>query len=166
MPYGKVNSGQDKGQVHLLFEEYESLRLCDYEMKNHLEAAIIMNVSRPTFTRIYARARQKIAQSLVEGRELIIDGGKVYFDSSWYHCENCQSDFTNPQKEKALTECPLCKSAHIEEYFDSNMQPEIENNQDICICTKCGNQLKHQKGKRCKDHFCPKCNSTMIRKQK
>ena len=80
-PYGsKKNSGRVE-TVFLNLEEYEAIRLCDYEMLNHQQASEIMNVSRPTLTRIYSKARQKLAEALVAGKQIIIVGGKIYFDS-------------------------------------------------------------------------------------
>lgn len=41
-----------KDAIFLHFEEYEAIRLCDYEMKNQQEASVSMGVSRPTLSRI------------------------------------------------------------------------------------------------------------------
>lgn len=65
------NLDEDQG-IQLLFEEYESLRLADYEGHAQEEAALKMNVSRPTFTRIYEAARKKMAQALVENKKSIL----------------------------------------------------------------------------------------------
>ncbi|MFY9406828.1 MAG: DUF134 domain-containing protein, partial [Bacteroidales bacterium] len=56
-PYGVTNTKQNEKPIILLYEEYEAIRLCDYKMYTHLQASEIMNISRPTFTRIYASAR-------------------------------------------------------------------------------------------------------------
>ena len=98
-PYGSESGNQNTEPVFLLFEEYEALRLCDYDMINHLQISEIMGISRPTFTRIYSSTRRKIAQSFVEGRQITLEGGKVYYDSDWYHCNKCGCDFNNPEKE-------------------------------------------------------------------
>ncbi|MFC4666157.1 DUF134 domain-containing protein [Falsiporphyromonas endometrii] len=65
----------------LTYDEFETLRLADYLGMQQDEAAEQMNVSRPTFTRIYDAARKKVAHALVEGRTLNIDGGHVTFKS-------------------------------------------------------------------------------------
>lgn len=44
--------------VSLLYDEYEAIRLLDYEGLNQDQAAARMNVSRPTLTRIYEQGRQ------------------------------------------------------------------------------------------------------------
>ncbi|MCR5130137.1 MAG: DUF134 domain-containing protein, partial [Prevotella sp.] len=78
-PFGR-RSGKD-AHVELLFDEYESLRLLDYEGKQQMEAAEVMKISRPTLTRIYMEARRKIATAIVEGRKIIITGGNQDFES-------------------------------------------------------------------------------------
>ena len=76
-------------QVSLLYDEYEAIRLLDYEGMNQDQAAVQMNVSRPTLTRIYEKARKTIAQALVEGNMIMIEGGNVQFDRAWYRCRRC-----------------------------------------------------------------------------
>jgi predicted DNA-binding protein (UPF0251 family) len=122
-PFGPGIASLNPEPVFLLFEEYEAIRLCDFDMVIHTEASIVMGVSRPTFTRIYAAARQKIARAFVEGRPITIEGGKVYFDSTWYHCSYCKCDFNNPEKEKDVEYCPLCGSTQVAG-FDFGSRPE------------------------------------------
>lgn len=112
-PYGgKVNQQQGE-TIFLQYEEYEAIRLCDHQGLNHNDAAQQMGVSRPTLTRIYARGRKKIAEALVEGKQLILEGGKVYFDSEWYTCNSCKCYFNHPEKQIAVKSCPLCGSKKI-----------------------------------------------------
>lgn len=75
--------------VSMLFDEYEAVRLLDYEGMNQEQAAVIMNVSRPTLTRIYEKARKTIASAFVEGKMIIIEGGNVQFDKQWFRCKRC-----------------------------------------------------------------------------
>lgn len=77
------------GAVTLLYDEYEAIRLLDYEGLNQDQAAERMNVSRPTLTRIYEQARKTIAQALVEGKMINIEGGNVLFDKEWFRCRRC-----------------------------------------------------------------------------
>jgi predicted DNA-binding protein (UPF0251 family) len=165
-PYGNKNSGNNAESVFLHYEEYEALRLCDYEMLNHHKASVIMDVSRPTLTRIYARARQKIAEALVKGSQIIIEGGKIYFDSEWFSCKACGCYFNNPDKQEAVKECPLCKSSNFSIYEHAGDDPEESLTQcsDICICPSCGYEQPHQLGKRCNQEICPNCSKNMVRK--
>ena len=69
--------GADAGSVVLALDEYEALRLMDHEGLTHGQCAEVMQVSRTTVTEIYASARRKLAEAIVEGRSLAIDGGSV-----------------------------------------------------------------------------------------
>jgi len=165
-PYGNKKSGTIPDSIFLHYEEYESLRLCDYEMLNHHQASVIMDVSRPTLTRIYARARQKIAQALVQGSQIIIEGGKVYFDSEWFTCKSCGSYFNNPEKEAEIGKCPLCNSSDILN-FDQKPESQEETEaqcQDVCMCPDCGHEHQHQFGRPCREEICPACGKNMVRK--
>ncbi len=62
--------------IIMTIDEYESIRLIDYKGFTQEEAALQMNVARTTVQGIYAIARKKIAESLVNGRTLQIEGGE------------------------------------------------------------------------------------------
>lgn len=66
-------------QVVLTEDEWEAVRLADKEGLYHEQAAEQMNVSRQTFGRILESARRKIADALVGGKALLIQGGPVEF---------------------------------------------------------------------------------------
>jgi len=63
---------QPKPPIFMTYEEFEALRLVDYEGLTQEEAGERMGVSRGTVWRALNSARKKVAQMLVEGRELII----------------------------------------------------------------------------------------------
>ncbi|MFA6831014.1 MAG: DUF134 domain-containing protein [Bacteroidaceae bacterium] len=109
--------------ILLLFEEYESIRLLDYVGLNQTEAAEQMNVSRPTLTRIYQRARQKVAKAFIEGCVLRFEGGKVNYKTEWYQCIDCQSIFNISDKRQEMDEkliCPLCSGSEIVVYHEAD----------------------------------------------
>ena len=62
-------------EIVLPLEGLEAIRLSDFEGLDHETAAIRMNVSRQTFGRILAEARAIIAEGLVMGKVLRIQGG-------------------------------------------------------------------------------------------
>ena len=64
--------GQPKPPIFMTYEEFEALRLVDYEGLTQEEAGKRMGVSRGTVWRALSSARKKVAQMIVEGRELII----------------------------------------------------------------------------------------------
>lgn len=116
--YRPIGVTDDNPPILLNYEEYEAIRLSDYELLGHVQASSLMNISRPTYTRIYESARRKIAQAFVLGKTIVFEGGKVYFDSEWYTCNCCGCFFNHPQKEQILEECPLCGSGRIEQNID------------------------------------------------
>jgi predicted DNA-binding protein (UPF0251 family) len=61
----------------LMLDELEALRLADLIGLYHEQAAHEMGISRATFGRIVEEARRKIADALVNGRTLLIDGGNT-----------------------------------------------------------------------------------------
>lgn len=70
-----IVDSEKKPTVILTVDEYESIRLVDKEGVSQAECGITMNVSRATAQRIYASARRKIADAIVEGLPLVIEGG-------------------------------------------------------------------------------------------
>jgi uncharacterized protein len=64
-------------EVQLGLDEFEAIRLADFENLYHDEAAMQMGVSRATFGRIVSMGRHKIAEALVMGKALKIQGGTV-----------------------------------------------------------------------------------------
>lgn len=99
--------------VELLYEEYEAIKLTDYDLMKHDEAAKLMGISRPTFARIYESARRNIAKALVETREIKAVYGNAIMDKSWSVCKRCSVRFTIP-KSANNNVCPLCSSSNIE----------------------------------------------------
>ena len=63
--------------VNLALDEFETIRLLDYQGLDQEATAKEMGISRSTVVRIYAAARKKIAQALTEGKAICIEGGPV-----------------------------------------------------------------------------------------
>lgn len=108
---------RDLEPVILLFEEYEAVRLADYENLTQLEAAEKMSISRPTFTRLYDKARKNIAKAFVEGKEILIQGGTYVTEDYWYRCFDCH--------ETMITMKPaqFCRRCDSENIVQLNHQP-------------------------------------------
>ncbi len=75
-------------QVVLTLDEFEALRLVDFEGMDHEGAAALIEISRPTLSRLVENARHKIAEAIVVGRALVIDGGNVEMVSR-RRCGDC-----------------------------------------------------------------------------
>ena len=99
--------------IDLTLDEYESLRLTDYLQLEHLEASEKMNISRPTFTRLIEKARHKVAQTIVNGRELIIGGGNIDFVNTLHRCRDC-GEITLQSFSEESKICPDCGSSNVE----------------------------------------------------
>ena len=69
-------------QIILCVEELESIRLTDFEGLEQGEAAERMGISRGTFQRILYEARHKVAEALVLGASIVIDGGNYLVSST------------------------------------------------------------------------------------
>ena len=78
-PRSRFFTPEDGGteQVNLTMDEYEAVRLLDYEGMTQEQCAAQMKVARATITLIYDSARKKLADSLVNGKLLRIEGGNV-----------------------------------------------------------------------------------------
>ena len=63
--------------VNLTLDEYEAIRMIDYLGRTHEQCAAHMGISRTTVTEIYERARYKLSDMLVNGKELTIEGGSI-----------------------------------------------------------------------------------------
>lgn len=73
---------QSANHIVMSVEEFEAIRLIDLQGLMQEECATQMKVARTTVQRIYNEARRKIAQSLVEGQMLRVEGGNFQV------CEN------------------------------------------------------------------------------
>jgi len=102
----------------LKLEELESIRLKDLEGLEQGECAERMGVSRPTFQRILLSAREKLADSLVNGKAINIDGGNYTQNICPVKCLDCGKEWTesfenlNSIKDGNYI-CPDCGSSNI-----------------------------------------------------
>jgi uncharacterized protein len=98
-------------EVALEVDEFEALRLADYEGLYQEQAAERMGVSRQTFGRIVEAARKKVAQALIEGCALKIEGGKIEMaEMRAFECGECGHVWEVPFGTGRPAECPTCKS--------------------------------------------------------
>lgn len=103
--------------IKLHFDEYESLKLVNYENLPQETAADRMGISRPTFTRLYNKALKKITLAFVEGKAIEIEGGNVSFDSNWYKCKKCFKLIKGIENHK---KCEGCDTFGINELIKIN----------------------------------------------
>ena len=101
--------GHDLEQIILTLDEFEALRLADQLGFSHALAADEMEISRSTFSRLIEKARKKVADFIIQGRLLTIEGGTVHFRVNIIECKDCGHMF-KINFEQHITECPVCQS--------------------------------------------------------
>ena len=143
VPYGDGVNVDGEEAVFMLYEEYEALRLSDYEKHNQCDSARFMGVSRPTFTRIYMSAREKVAKAFVEGRKIVVEGGKVEFDDEWFVCYDCGAVFTMAEGQENIV-CALCGSTEVSRYC---VEDHLESTSK-CASENTFDNVNHNNGRR------------------
>jgi len=103
---------RDLEALDLALDEFEAIRLADFQGLDHAESAEQMGISRPTFSRLIDQARHKLAVFLVEGRHLRIEGGDIHFQRNMIRCQGCGHLF-NTSLDADMEECPRCGSPHL-----------------------------------------------------
>jgi len=172
-PDSKDNMKQFK-TIEVTLDEFEAIRLRDYQNIKQQKAAEIMDVSQPTFHRTLNSAREKIAKALVEGKTIKIKGGDYVTDKKRYRCKTCSFEWYSPKKE--YEKCPDCGSDDIdiitaEEDIQRPLgQPGLGRRRGyggggvgagpprVCKCPKCGYETQKIPGVPCRNTTCPKCS--------
>ncbi|MFP3867263.1 MAG: DUF134 domain-containing protein [Desulfobacteraceae bacterium] len=101
-------------QVVISIDELEALRLADYLGLSQEEVAHGLNVSRPTVTRMLARAHQAIADALVHGKAIKIEGGDYTIAKDRFFCQDCAHTWISPAGENQPSSCPQCQGEAIQ----------------------------------------------------
>jgi predicted DNA-binding protein (UPF0251 family) len=154
---------RDLEPVILFFEEYEAIRLLDHAGMTQAEAAREMAVSRPTLTRIYEKARRTIAEALVLGKAIFIEGGDFHAGEHWYRCNSCYRLIISDREQEV---CSYCHSAEIRQLAAKGPgagTEQLKEEGGFCLCLRCNIRLPHEKDVPCRKRSCPQCGRPMIR---
>ncbi len=102
-------------EVNLTVEEIEAIRLKDSEDLEQAECAERMNVSRPTFVRILDSARKKLAEAVIHGKAVRIEGGHFELAARRFRCRNNHEWQVTPAdlREEAAATCPDCHTTAV-----------------------------------------------------
>jgi len=121
-------------EVILTVDECESIRLADLESLYQEQAAEKMKVSRQTFGRIIESAHKKVAEALVGGKALKIEGGEFEVaEMRKFKCSDCQHAWDLPYGTGRPESCPSCKSGNIHRaQKDRGNAREFGRGQDRC----------------------------------
>lgn len=109
IPKGNIDSNNNI--VILNVEELEVIRLIDIEKLDQEQSSKKMEISRGTVQRILNSARNKVADSLINGKRIIIESGNYCIDECRYICNKCKTIY-KINNNKII--CPKCNS---EEYI-------------------------------------------------
>ncbi len=126
-------------------EELESIRLIDYENISQTKACKKMKISQPTLSRLLSSARKKIANALINGQAIKIQGG----------------NFEMAQPRGRGLGRGMGRGAGGG--GSGRMSGFSAGPGGNCVCPKCGAKVPHQIGVPCYQMKCPKCGSQMTR---
>ena len=107
---------KDLIEVILSVEELEAIRLKDLMGFEQEECAVNMGVSRPTYHRILSAARAKVADALVNGKAIRVEGGNFQIAARRYRCAGCGSEWESPRERRGAFRgiaCPSCSGTDI-----------------------------------------------------
>jgi len=99
-------------EVVLTLDELESLRLADLNGLYQEQAAGQMKISRPTFSRVVEQARRKVADALIHGKALRLEGGAVVVKGEEHEdCHSrCRISRTRKPSVRAFRVCPSLRT--------------------------------------------------------
>ena len=125
-----TESNRDIEFITLNIEEVESIRLMDLVGLDQVSCAEKMGVARSTFQRIYTLAKGKVADSLINGKRICIEGGNYTLNICEISCRECgtrwKESYENVINNKLS--CPKCKST---------LRPKCCSSDKKDICFKC-----------------------------
>ncbi|MDJ0828845.1 MAG: DUF134 domain-containing protein [Desulfobacterales bacterium] len=102
-------------KIRLTLDEFEAIRLADLQGLSHAQAGNKMGVSRATFSRIIQNARKTIADALINGKAISIEGGnyKIICSDRTFICADCDNRWEETSGTGRPAGCPFCHSPNI-----------------------------------------------------
>ncbi len=110
----------DLEEVKLTIDEREAIRLADLLGLSYEEAGSEMGISRATFGRIVQRARGIIADALINGKAINVEGGNFTFVETprKFICLDCDREWEEPCGTGRPDGCPGCRSMQFRRVLD------------------------------------------------
>jgi predicted DNA-binding protein (UPF0251 family)/predicted Fe-Mo cluster-binding NifX family protein len=132
LTFSPGESSGEKEPVVLTVDEYETLRLIDKEGMSQEQCCAYMQIARTTVQMIYASARKKIADALVEGRELQICGGDYEICGGEGTCGNggcfkqeIHQRYEKPKGEQIMRIAVTYENGQIFQHFGHTSQFKV-----------------------------------------
>lgn len=139
--------------VTLTLDAPEALRLADFNGLYQEQAAERIGVSRATFARIIESARKKVADALLHGKVLRVEGGPVIMKREPSMNTDQLRDQSSPTPGRGPCRCGMRRGR-----CRGNKRGTAHA---WCICTGCSERAPHIPGEPCSHKICPKCGSRM-----
>jgi predicted DNA-binding protein (UPF0251 family) len=133
----------------LTLDEYEALRLKEYENLQEKDACEKMEVSQPTFNRLYTKAKKKLVRAIVEGLAIKIEGGN-------YKMPNLDG------RGSRFNDCGRF-ARRGRGFGNRNRGFNGVGVGGRCVCPKCDFSENHNRGEPCYLKKCPKCGENLVR---
>ena len=97
-------------EIRLTVDEREAIRLADLLGMAHEDAGRQMGVSRATFGRIVQQARQKVADALINGKAINVEGGnyRIITGPRIFKCAGCGHQWEEPRGTGRPEKCSGC----------------------------------------------------------
>ena len=108
--------------VTLTLEEVEAIRLKDMGDLHQEQCASQMGVSRATFHQILKSAHAKLADAIVNGKAIRVEGGSVAFPGGRFRCRSHGHEWVlppGPLPGATSVACPTCQSRDVQPVFSS-----------------------------------------------
>ncbi|MCD8145892.1 MAG: DUF134 domain-containing protein [Clostridiales bacterium] len=129
--------GAGKEPVILTVDEYETIRLIDREGMSQEQCSQRMQVARTTAQKIYDTARKKLADMLVDGRPLKIEGGEYrlccgenrFCGVDCFKQELCQT-FQRPKGDNTMRIAVTYENGQVFQHFGHTEQFKVYDVED------------------------------------
>ncbi|QTA82136.1 UPF0251 [Desulfonema limicola] len=105
----------DLEEVTMTVDEREAIRLSDLLDMSYEDAGRSMEVSRATFGRIIQRARKVVADALINGKAINVEGGNysIAGETRIFVCEKCENKWEEPCGTGKPECCPSCQGKYF-----------------------------------------------------
>jgi predicted DNA-binding protein (UPF0251 family) len=105
----------DLEEVVLTVDEREAIRLADLQGLSHEEGGELMGVSRATFGRILRNARRIIADAIISGKAINVQGGtyEIVVTPRLFCCDSCGHEWEEAPGTGRPDNCPSCGDDEI-----------------------------------------------------
>jgi predicted DNA-binding protein (UPF0251 family) len=121
--------------VRLTLEEAEAMRLKELEGLEQEQGALKMNISRQTFQRMLSSAHQKMADAILNGKAIMIEGGHFEVAPGKFRCGNgheWEEPFESMVKMPPRC-CPVCRTPNIEQIWPAKRNCTLKGRSRCCL---------------------------------